>query len=154
MSELTGFERMSKIQDEILEFTGEQVADKVDKFYVQGKVSDDEKGNITRAAGGLAYMIVGDQVLYNAQVVSKEEFRENVGVVRPLIEELHDILFALQGKSPVRFRWCVDTKTQEVESEWTYYDDLTDEEKKDDFWESWEGDFAWRDQLQAELTGQ
>ncbi|WP_181065333.1 hypothetical protein, partial [Rathayibacter rathayi] len=58
------------------------------------------------------------------------------------------------GKSPVRFRWAVDTKTGQVESDWTYYDDLTAEEKKDDFWENWEGDFAWKAQLEAELAGE
>jgi len=67
---------------------------------------------------------------------------------------LHDLLIAVQGKSPVRFRWSVDTKTRQVESEWTYYDDLTVREKKDDFWEGWKGDFAWRDQLKAELADQ
>ncbi|NQX14048.1 hypothetical protein HQQ80_20675 [Microbacteriaceae bacterium VKM Ac-2855] len=66
---------------------------------------------------------------------------------------MHDILRELQGKSPVRFRWSVDTRTGQVESDWTYYDNLTDEEKKDDFWEGWKGDFAWKAQLEAELAG-
>lgn len=152
MTEATGFERLSEIQDEILGFTWEQVADKVDKFYVQGKATDDAAGRLTSVEGNVKYMIVGDKVLKNSDVINDEEFDRNVQFVRPRIEELHDLLIELQGKSPVRFRWSVDTKTQEVESEWTYYDDLTDEEKEDNFWKYWEGDFAWRDQLQAELA--
>ncbi|MHC2185172.1 hypothetical protein ACVLV4_000802 [Rathayibacter agropyri] len=41
-----------------------------------------------------------------------------------------------------------------VESNWTYYDDLTDEEKKDDFWQNWKGDFTCKAQLEAELAGE
>ncbi|NQX12105.1 hypothetical protein HQQ80_10760 [Microbacteriaceae bacterium VKM Ac-2855] len=148
------FERLSEIQDEILNFTMQQVGDQVDKFYVQGKVSDDSRGNITRLQGNLKYVVVGERVLNNSDVVDDAEFDDSVAYVRPRIVELHDILRELQEKSPVRFRWSVDTKTGEVESEWTYYDDLTDEEKKDNFWENWQGDFAWKAQLEAELAGQ
>lgn len=151
MNDPTGFERISEIQDEILQFTWEQVADKVDKFYVQGKVTDDDEGNVTSYEGNLIYMIVGHQVLKSTDIITKEEFKENAGFVNSRILELHNILIKLQGKSPVRFRWSVDTRTSELESEWTYYDDLTDEEKKDNWWEYWNADFAWRDQLQAEL---
>ena len=154
MTEVTGLERLSQLQDEIIEFTWNQVADKVDVFYIQGKVSDDDRGNITSIEGNLKYMVVGDKVLKNADVVSDEEFSENAAFVRPRINELHDVLWELQGVSPVRFRWKIDTRTQKVESDWTYYKDLTDQEKEDDFWESWEGDFAWRDQLQSELDAQ
>ena len=152
MTQAAGFERVSQIQDEILAFTWEQVADRVDKFYVQGKVADDDAGRIAMASGNVKYAIAGDRVLKNSEFTSDEEFDENADFVLPRIEELHDLLVALQGKSPVRFRWSVDTRTREVESEWTYYDDLTAEEKKDDFWKHWKGDFAWRDQLKAELA--
>ena len=154
MTQAAGFERVSQIQDEILAFTWEQFADRVDKFYVQGKVTDDDAGRITMASGNVKYAIAGDRVLKNSEFTSDEEFDENADFVLPRIEELHDLLVALQGKSPVRFRWSVDTRTREVESEWTYYDNLTAEEKKDDFWEGWKGDFAWREQLKAELADQ
>ncbi|WP_146076171.1 hypothetical protein [Rathayibacter rathayi] len=150
----TRFERLSEIQDEILGFTMEQVGDKVDKFYVQGKITDDSRGNITSSEGNLRNVVVGGRVFGVSTVLDDAGFAESVAFVRPRIVELHDILRNLQGKSPVRFRWAVDTKTGQVESDWTYYDDLTDEEKKDGFWENWEGDFAWKAQLEAELAGE
>ncbi|NQX11808.1 hypothetical protein HQQ80_09250 [Microbacteriaceae bacterium VKM Ac-2855] len=148
------FERLSEIQNEILGFTMQQVGDKVDKFYVQGKITDDARGNVTGYEGNLRNVVVAGAVLDVSDVLAKDEFRENARYVKPRIVELHDILRELQGKSPVRFRWSVDTRTGQVESDWTYYDDLTDEEKKDDFWENWQGDFAWKAQLEAELAGQ
>jgi hypothetical protein len=154
MSEVVGFEQISELQDEILGFTWQQLGDKVDKFYVQGKVSDDESGRILMAQGGFFFAVVENRVLNNADILNREELDENSDFVLPRIEELHDLLVELQGKSPVRFRWSVDTKTGQVESEWTYYDDLTDQEKEDDFWEFWEGDVAWRDQLKTELADQ
>ncbi|PPG69433.1 hypothetical protein C5C31_07050 [Rathayibacter rathayi] len=150
----TGFQRLSEIQEEIIAFTWEQVGDKVEKFYIEGKISDDASGNITQYSGNLKYSIADGKVLNNSDVLAKEEFRENVRFVQPRIVQLHDILRELQGKSPVRFRWAVDTKTGQVESDWTYYDDLTDEEKKDNFWQNWKGDFAWKAQLEAELAGE
>ncbi|NQX14049.1 hypothetical protein HQQ80_20680 [Microbacteriaceae bacterium VKM Ac-2855] len=148
------FERLSEIQNEILGFTMQQVGDKVDKFYVQGKITDDARGNVTGYEGNLRNVVVAGAVLDVSDVLAKDEFRENARYVKPRIVELHDILRELQGKSPVRFRWSVDTRTGQVESDWTYYDNLTDEEKKDDFWEGWKGDFAWKAQLEAELAGQ
>ncbi|AZZ50030.1 hypothetical protein C5E02_12900 [Rathayibacter rathayi] len=154
MSNETSFERLSEIQDEILGFTMQQVGDKVDKFYVQGKITDDARGNITGYEGNLRNVVVGGGVLDVSDVLGDAGFDESCGFIQPRIVELHDILRELQGKSPVRFRWAVDTKTGQVESDWTYYDDLTAEEKKDDFWENWEGDFAWKAQLEAELAGE
>jgi hypothetical protein len=154
MVSVTGFERISQIQDEILGFTWEQLGDKVDKFYVQGKITDDDAGNITGYSGQLEFAIIDSKIMNNLDVLVREECKENSGFIRPRIVELHDLLVELQGKSPVRFRWSVDTKTGQVESQWTYYDDLTDQEKEDDFWEFWEGDVAWRDQLKAELANQ
>ncbi|MFJ2369144.1 hypothetical protein [Microbacterium sp. NPDC087665] len=154
MTQATGFERVSQIQDEILAFTWEQVADRVDKFYVLGKVTDDDEGRITMTKGNMIFGVLNTEVLNNSEVLSKDEFRANSAFILPRISELHDLLIRLQGKSPVRFRWSVDTKTRQVESDWTYYDDLAPEEKKDDFWEFWKGDSAWRDQLKAELADQ
>ncbi|WP_146077309.1 hypothetical protein [Rathayibacter tritici] len=154
MNNKSDFERLSRIQEEIIDFTLGQVGDDVEKLYIQGKVSDDDLGNITSVQGQLDYAIVDGKVVDNIKVVTKEEYRENSRFILPRIEELHNLLIALQGKSPVRFRWAVDTTTGQVESDWTYYDDLTDEEKNDDFWENWEGDFAWKAQLEAELAGE
>jgi hypothetical protein len=154
MTDAAGFERVTQIQDEILAFTWEQVADRVDKFYVQGKVTDDDAGRILSVQGNVTYAIVGDKVVHNGDFVGDDEFDENSDFICPRIQELHDLLIRLQGKSPVRFRWSVDTTTRQVESDWTYYDDLTPEEKKDDFWKHWEGDFAWEEQLKAELADQ
>lgn len=104
MTQATGFERVSQIQDEILAFTGEQVADRVDKFYVQGKVTDDDAGRITMTKGNMIFAVVNTEVLNNSEVLSKEEFRANSAFILPRISELHDLLIRLQGKSPVRFR--------------------------------------------------
>ncbi|MWV32558.1 hypothetical protein [Rathayibacter iranicus] len=154
MNNESNFERLSQIQEEIIDFTLGQVGDDVEKLYIQGKVSDDDLGNITSVQGQLDYAIVDGKVVDNIKVVTKEEYRENSRYILPRIEELHNLLIALQGKSPVRFRWVVDTRTGMVESDWTYYDNLTDEEKKDDFWQNWKGDFAWKAQLEAELAGE
>ncbi|MWV76083.1 hypothetical protein [Rathayibacter rathayi] len=154
MNNASNFERLSQIQEGIIDFTLGQVVSNVEKLYIQGKVTDDGLGNITSVQGQLEYAIVNGKVVDNIKVVTKEEYRENSRFILPRIEELHDLLIALQGKSPVRFRWAVDTKTGQVESDWTYYDDLTAEEKKDDFWQNWEGDFAWKAQLEAELAGE
>lgn len=154
MSREADFESLSVVQDEILQFTWGQVGDRVDKFYVQGKVTDDEDGNITSVEGNLKYMVSGRKILTPGDVVSDEQFRENAAFVRPRIRVLHDVLFGLQGRSPVRFRWCVDTRSGEVEADWTYYEDLSEREKKDDWWEYWNADFAWKDQLQADLNGE
>ncbi|NQX13026.1 hypothetical protein HQQ80_15450 [Microbacteriaceae bacterium VKM Ac-2855] len=154
MTNESSFVRLSEIQDEILSFTMQQVGDKVEKFYVQGKITDDSRGNVTSSEGNLRNVVVGKRVLGVSTVLDDAGFDESVEFIRPRIVELHDILRKLQGKSPVRFRWSVDTRTGEVESDWTYYDDLTYEEKKDDFWENWQGDFAWKAQLEAELAGQ
>ncbi|MDR6865494.1 hypothetical protein J2Y69_000076 [Microbacterium resistens] len=154
MNETMGLERLSQIQDEILQFTWRQVADKVDKFYIQGKIVDDGAGHVTMVQGSLKYVIRGAEVLNNSDVISKDDFRESSQFVTTRIEALHDLLLELQGRSPVRFRWSVDTQNRHVDSEWTYYQDLTEEEKKDDFWKHWKGDFAWKAQLEAELAGQ
>lgn len=154
MNNETSFERLSEIQDEILSFSMEQVGDKVDKFYVQGKITDDSRGNVTSVQGNIRTVIVGGRVLDVSAVLDDNGFYENVAFVRPRIIELHDILRTVQGKSPVRFRWAVDTKAGTVEGDWTYYDDLTAEEKKDDFWRFWKGDNAWTAQLEAELAGE
>ncbi|PPF24254.1 hypothetical protein [Rathayibacter rathayi] len=154
MNNATSFERLSEIQNEILSFSMEQVGNKVDKFYVQGKITDDSYGNITGVQGSLRTVIVGGRVLDVSAVLDKTGFYENFDFVRPRIMELHDILRTVQGKSPVRFRWAVDTKSGTVESDWTYYDDLTAEEKKDNFWRHWKGDNAWTAQLEAELAGE
>ncbi|NQX12101.1 hypothetical protein HQQ80_10735 [Microbacteriaceae bacterium VKM Ac-2855] len=151
---MSRFERLSEIQNEILIFTMQQVGNKVDKFYVQGKITDDARGNVTGYEGNLRNVVVAGAVLDVSDVLAKDVFRENARYIKPRIVELHDILRELQGKSPVRFRWVVDTRTGAVESEWTYYENLTDAEKKDDFWENWQGDFAWKAQLEAELAGQ
>ncbi len=153
MTELTGLERVSQLQNEIIEFTWRQVAEKVDRFYIQGKVTDDDSGTISMVQGDLIFAVVNNQIVNNSDVLDDDEFDKNSEFVLPRIEELHDVLIELQGKSPVRFRWSVDTRTQQVESDWTYYDDLTDEEKKDDSWEGWEGDFAWKTRLEAEVAG-
>ncbi|AZZ56783.1 hypothetical protein [Rathayibacter iranicus] len=154
MNNETSFERLFEIQDEILMFTMEQVGDKVDKFYVQGKITDDSRGNVTSVQGNIRNVIVGGRVLGVSAVLDDTEFYKNVDFVRPRIVELHDILRTVQGKSPVRFRWAVDTTAGTAESDWTYYDDLSDEEKKDDFWRFWKGDIAWKAQLEAELAGE
>lgn len=150
----TDFERLSQLQEEIIGFTWRQVGNNVDRFYIQGKISDDASGNIAQYSGNLKYSIVEGKVVNNSDVLTKDKLRENSDYIKHRIVQLHDLLVALQGKSPVRFRWTVDTKTGQVESDWTYYDDLTDEEKKDDFWESWKSDFAWKARLEAELAGQ
>ncbi|PPF23577.1 hypothetical protein [Rathayibacter rathayi] len=154
MNNETSLERLAQIQDEILLFTMEQVGDKVDKFYVQGKITDDSRGNVTSVQGNIRTVIVGGRVLDVSAVLDDTEFYENVAFVRPRITQLHDLLRTLQGKSPVRFRWAVDTKAGTAESNWTYYDDLSDEEKKDDFWLFSKGDNAWKAQLEAELAGE
>lgn len=154
MNNETSFERLSEIQDEILSFSMEQVGDKVDKFYVQGKITDDSRGNVTSVEGNIRTVIVGGRVLDVSGVLDDTEFYENADFVGPRITQLHDLLRTMQGKSPVRFRWAVDTKAGTVESNWTYYDDLSDEEKKDDFWLFWKGDEAWTAQLEAELAGE
>ncbi|PPG69429.1 hypothetical protein C5C31_07065 [Rathayibacter rathayi] len=154
MNNETSFERLFEVQDEILMFTMEQVGDKVDEFYVQGRITDDSYGNVTSVEGNIRTVIVGGRVLDVSAVLDDTEFYENVAFVRPRITELHDILRILQGKSPVRFRWAVDTKAGTAESDWTYYDDLSDEEKKDDFWLFSKGDNAWTAQLEAELAGE
>ncbi|MWV32560.1 hypothetical protein, partial [Rathayibacter iranicus] len=143
MNNENSFERLAEIQDEILIFSMEQVGDKVDKFYVQGKITDDSRGNVTGVEGNIRTVIVGGRVLDVSAVLDDAEFYENVAFVRPRITELHDILRILQGKSPVRFRWAVDTTAGTAEGDWTYYDDLSDEEKKDNFWRFWKGDEAW-----------
>lgn len=154
MTDAVVLERISQIQDEILRFTWEQVAGRVDTFYVQGKVSDDESGQILMLQGNFVCGTRGTQLIDNADALDDEEFDSNSAFVCPRIRELHDLLFASQGRSPVRFRWVVDTRTGRVESDWTYYDDLTDAEKKDDFWKHWEGDFAWMDEIRARLAAQ
>ncbi|MHC2187309.1 hypothetical protein ACVLV4_002979 [Rathayibacter agropyri] len=154
MNNETSFERLAEIQDEILLFTMEQVGDKVDKFYVQGKITDDSRGNVTSVEGNIRTVIVGGRVLDVSAVLDDTEFYENADFVGPRIIELHDLLRTLQGKSPVRFRWAVDTKAGTAEGDWTYYDDLSDEEKKDDFWLFSKGDLAWTAQLEAELAGE
>ncbi|PPF60653.1 hypothetical protein C5C18_15065 [Rathayibacter tritici] len=154
MNNENSFERLAEIQDEILLFTMEQVGDKVDKFYVQGKITDDSRGNVTSVQGNIRTVIVGGRVLDVSAVLDDTEFYENADFVRPRIIELHDLLRTLQGKSPVRFRWAVDTKAGTAESDWTYYDSLSDKEKKDDFWLFSKGDNAWKAQLEAELAGE
>ncbi|NQX11807.1 hypothetical protein HQQ80_09245 [Microbacteriaceae bacterium VKM Ac-2855] len=154
MTNETSFERLSEIQNEILGFTMQQVGDKVDKFYVQGKITDDARGNITGYEGNLRNVVIDGRVQDASDILGDAGFDESCEYIQPRVAELHDILRELQGKSPVRFRWAVDTKTGEVESQWTYYENLTDAEKKDDFWENWQGDFAWKAQLEAELAGQ
>lgn len=151
MNNATGFERLSELQDEILRFTWAQLGDKVEKFYIQGKITDDENGNVTSVEGNFRNAVKDGAVLDASDIVNDEDFVENARFIKPRITEMHDLLISLQGKSPVRFRWAVDTKTGQVDSEWTYYDDLTDDEKHDDWWKYWDADFAWRDQLQAEL---
>ena len=153
MADATGFERISELQNEILGFTFEQIGEKVDKFYVEGKVTDDN-GRITMVQGSVVFAVKDNNLLNNSDVLNDEEYDSNSDFVLPRVEEIHDILVELQGKSPVRFRWSVDTRTNQVESDWTYYDDLTAQEKKDDFWEHWQGDALWREQLKAELAGQ
>lgn len=148
---MAGFERVSELQDEILGFTFEQVGDKVDKFYVEGKVTSD-RGQITMSQGVLAFAVKDNQLLENLEVLSREELRENNDFVIPRVRELFYVLVGLQGRAPSRFRWSVDTRTGEVEGDWTYYEDFTEQEKEDDFWEHWEGDDLWRDQLKAELA--
>ncbi len=151
MTDAVALERISEIQDEILRFTWDQVADRVDTFYVQGKVSDDESGRILMVSGNMPFGVRDERLMKNSELLTDEEFDANSAHILPRIEELHDLLFASQGKSPVRFRWVVDTRTGRVESDWTYYDDLSDTEKKDDFWAGWKGDFAWMDEIQAHL---
>ncbi|MWV32565.1 hypothetical protein, partial [Rathayibacter iranicus] len=112
------------------------------------------RGNVTSVQGNLRTVIVGGRVLGVSAVLDDTGFYENVAFVRPRITELHDILRIVQGKSPVRFRWAVDTTAGTAESDWTYYDNLSDEEKKDDFWRFWKGDIAWKAQLEAELAGE
>lgn len=152
MTDAVALERISQIQDEILRFTWDQVADRVDTFYVQGKVSDDESGQVLMIEGNFVCGTRGHELIDNGDALDREEFLANSAHIRPRIHELHDLLFASQGKSPVRFRWAVDTRTGRVETDWTYYDDLSDTEKKDDFWEGWKGDFAWMDEIQAHLA--
>ena len=144
-------ERISEIQDEILSFTWSQVGDQVSEFFVQGKIADDESGRTERVEGNLMYMVLGDRIVDDAALLDDEAFVENARYVTPRIVEMHDLLVDLQGKSPARFRWAVDTKSKQVDSQWTYYDDLTDSEKRENWWEYCDADFAWRDQLQAEL---
>ena len=151
MTDAVALERISQIQDEILRFTWEQVADRVDTFYVRGKVSDDESGQVLMVSGNMLCGARAGRLLKNSEVLTDEEFRANSAHILPRIRELHDLLFASQGSSPVRFRWMVDTRTGRVESDWTYYDDLTDTEKKDDFWKHSKGDLAWMDEIQAHL---
>lgn len=147
------FERLSEIQDEIVKFSATQVGSRVDRFFVQGKVTEDDDGNITGVQGNVRNVVVADRVLDVSEVLDDPGFKENVRFVRPRVMELHDVLRQVQGKSPVRFRWAVDMKTGHVESEWTYYDDLTPREKENDFWRHFEGDIAWKEQLQIELVG-
>ncbi|MDR6865492.1 hypothetical protein J2Y69_000074 [Microbacterium resistens] len=154
MTNEASFARLSEIQDEILNFTIEQVVHDIEKIYVQGKITDDLQGNVTSYEGVLKYAVEQNRILNNSEVLTREALRENSAFISLRIVELHDILRELQGKSPVRFRWAMDTKTGQVESDWAYYEDLTEEEKKDDFWQHWEGDFAWKAKLQAELAGQ
>ncbi len=152
MTDAVALERISEIQEEILRFTWDQVADRVDTFYVQGKVSDDESGQVLMLQGNFVCGTRGSELIDNGDALDDEEFDSNSGFICPRIHELHDLLFALQGKSPVRFRWVVDTRPGRVESDWTYYDDLTDTGKRDDSWKHWEGDSAWMDEIQAHLT--
>ncbi|WP_146083258.1 hypothetical protein [Rathayibacter rathayi] len=98
MSNETSFERLSEIQDEILGFTMQQVGDKVDKFYVQGKITDDARGNITGYEGNLRNVVVGGGVLDVSDVLGDAGFDESCGFIQPRIVELHDILRELQGK--------------------------------------------------------
>ena len=154
MNNIADMQRLSEIQDEIVGFTWKQIGDRANKIYIQGKVTDDGSGNITFVEGNLKYAVVDGAVVGNSIVLSKDEFRENAAVVRPRIVELHDLLTGLQAKSPVRFRWSVDCESGQVESDWTYYDDLTAQEKQDDFWQHWKGDAAWKVQLEAELAGE
>lgn len=154
MTDAVALERISQLQDEIPRFTWAQVADRVDTFYVQGKVSDDESGQVLMVSGDMLCGARDGRFLKNSEVLTDEEFDANSEYICPRIRELHDLLFVSQGRSPVRFRWMVDTRTGRVESDWTYYDDLTDAEKKDDFWKHWEGDFAWMDEIRAHLAAQ
>lgn len=49
VSEL-GFQRVSESQSEILVVTMMEVGEMVDKFYVQGKITEDDRGNVPGAA--------------------------------------------------------------------------------------------------------
>ncbi|MFT8600412.1 MAG: hypothetical protein ABF709_09480 [Leuconostoc pseudomesenteroides] len=147
-----GFEKLSKIQDDILGAVWQTIGDTVDTYYIEGLASRSEDGS-GMLSGRFAYGVKDGKLLKNTEVGVEDE---NIGQLNKFIikkiHELYDTLIDLQGISPVRFRWVVDVKTGHIDSDWTYYDKLTPEELENNAWKGWRGDEMWETQIRKELA--
>lgn len=147
-----GFEKLSKIQDEILGSVWQTVGEVVDTYYIEGLASSSEDGS-GMLSGRIAYGVKDGELYYNTKLgIEKEELRQLNRYITGKIREIYDTIMDLQGKSPVRFRWVVDVKTGHVDSEWTYLDQLTPKELENNAWKGWRGDEMWEAQILESLV--
>ncbi|GAB2024491.1 hypothetical protein [Lactovum odontotermitis] len=146
------FEKISEIQDDILGAVWQVIGDEVDEYYIQGKVSvaDDGSGMVE---GGLDYASKSGKLYMNNKLgIEKTTLGDLNKFITEKIRELYNTLMDLQGKSPVRFRWIVNVELGHVDSDWTYYDQLTPEELKNNAWKGWRGDEMWEAQIRENLS--
>ncbi|MDR0299813.1 MAG: hypothetical protein LBI13_06995 [Streptococcaceae bacterium] len=146
-----GFEKVSEIQDEILGAVWQTIGEAVETYYIEGLASRSEDGS-GMLSGRFAYGVKEGKLLKNTEVGLEDETisRLNKFIITK-IRELYDTLIDLQGKSPVRFRWVVDVKTGHVDSDWTYYNQLTPKELENNAWKGWRGDEIWEAQIREQL---